>query len=91
MSGTGKLMPLVISQSVNPRCFPGVDVPFPYKLNAKAWKTGGLWTWWVRTLDAKMRMKGMNILLIIDNCPAHPVIENLTNIKVASLPPNTTS
>ena len=38
-----------------------------------------------------MRMKGRNILLIIDNCPAHPVIENLTNIEVAYLPPNTTS
>ena len=38
-----------------------------------------------------MRMKGRNILLIIDNCPAHPVIKNLTNIEVAYLPPNTTS
>ena len=91
MSGTDKLMPLVIGKSANPRCFHGVDVPLPYKSNAKAWMTGVLWTWWVRTLDAKMRMKWRNILLIIDNCPAHPVIKNLTNIEVAYLPPNTTS
>ena len=52
---------------------------------------GDLWTWWVRALDAKMRIKGRNILLIIDNWPAHPVIENLTHIEVAYLPSNTTS
>ena len=72
------------------RCFRGVNVSMPYKSNAKAWMTG---VWWVRTLDAKMRiiMKERNILLIIDNCPAHPVIEYLTNIEVAYLPPYTTS
>ena len=91
MSGTGKLMPLVIGKSARPRCFNGVDVPLSYKSNAKAWMTGDLWTWWERALDAKMRIKRRNILLIIDNCPAHPMIENLANIEVAYLPPNTTS
>ena len=38
-----------------------------------------------------MKIKGRNTLLIIDNCTAHPVIGNLTNIEVAYLPPNTTS
>ena len=91
MSGTDKLKPLIIGKSANPRCFRGVDVPLPYKSNAKAWMRGDLWTWWVRTLDAKMRMKGRKILLIIDNCPAHPVVDNLTNIEIVYLPANTTS
>ena len=54
MSGTDKLMPLVIGNSARPRCFRGVDVPLPYKSNAKARMTGDLWTWWVRALDAKI-------------------------------------
>ena len=57
MSGTDKLMPMVIGKAARPRCFHGVDAPLPYKSNAKAWMTGDLWTWWVRTLDAKMRIK----------------------------------
>ena len=40
MSGSDKLMSLVIGKSANPRCFRGVDVPLPYKSNAKAWMTG---------------------------------------------------
>ena len=30
------------------------------------------------------------IVLIIDNCPAHPSIFNLTNIQLVFLPPKTT-
>jgi transposase-like protein len=80
MSGTDKLKPLIIGKSANPRCFRGVHVPLSYKSSAIARMTGDLWTWWVRTLDATMRLKKRRILLIIDNCPAHPVIENLTNL-----------
>ena len=85
MSGTEKLRPLVIGKSANPsrsRCSIAIQVEH---------QTGEVWTWWVRTLDAKMRMAGRKILLIIDNCPAHPVVENLTKIEIAYLPPNTTS
>ncbi|XP_057308164.1 tigger transposable element-derived protein 4-like [Hydractinia symbiolongicarpus] len=46
---------------------------------------------WVRKLDQKFRVDGRKIVLIIDNCPAHPSISNLTNIHLLFLPPNTTS
>lgn len=36
-------------------------------------------------------MRGRKVLLLIDNCPAHPQTENFTNLNVAFLPPNTTS
>ncbi|CAG4994644.1 unnamed protein product [Parnassius apollo] len=36
-------------------------------------------------LSAKRKQK--KIILFIDNCPAHPQIQNLTNIKLAFLPP----
>lgn len=91
MSGTDKLKPLIIGKSANPRCFRGINVPLPYKSNSKAWITGDVWTWWVRSLDAIMQMRGRKILLIIDNCPAHPKVDNLSNMEIAYLPANTTS
>jgi hypothetical protein len=30
-------------------------------------------------------------MLLLDNCPAHPVLEKLKNIKLVILPANTTS
>ncbi|XP_052130354.1 tigger transposable element-derived protein 6-like [Frankliniella occidentalis] len=47
---------------------------------------------WLCGLDAKMRISKRQILLLTDNCPAHPKdLYFLTNIKVEFLPPNTTS
>ena len=46
---------------------------------------------WVRKLHQKFRADDRNIALIIDNCPAHPSISNLTNVQLVFLPPNTTS
>jgi hypothetical protein len=33
----------------------------------------------------------MKILLLVDNCPAHPHIQDLSNTKLVFLPPNATS
>ena len=46
---------------------------------------------WVRELDRKFLSEGRNVVLVIDNCPAHPHIENLKAIELFFLPPNTTS
>ena len=46
---------------------------------------------WVRKIDRKLRTDGRKIALIIDNCPAHPHVSDLTNIQLIFLPPNTTS
>ena len=46
---------------------------------------------WVREQDEKLENEGRKVALIIDNCPAHPVIENLKSITLYFLPPNTTS
>ena len=46
---------------------------------------------WVRELDRKFASEGRSTALVIDNCPAHPHIENLKSIKLFFLPPNTTS
>ena len=41
-------------------------------------------------MDRKYATEGRKITSIIDNCPAHPEIENLKAIKLFFLPPNTT-
>ena len=46
---------------------------------------------WVRDLSKKFQAKDRQVALIIDNCPAHPNIENLSHVKLVFLPPNTTS
>ena len=52
---------------------------------------GILFEEWVRELDRKFSSEGRNVALVIDNCPAHPQIENLKAIKLFFLPPKTTS
>ena len=46
---------------------------------------------WVRKLDQKFRREGRKISLLIDNCPAHPSVSDLTNVQLVFLLPNTTS
>ena len=46
---------------------------------------------WARELDGKFLRENRKIALIIDNCPAHPTIGNLSNARLIFLPPNTTS
>lgn len=92
MTGTEKLPLLIIGKSANPRCFKGVKtLPTAYKNNTKAWMTAVLFEEWVRKLDRKMAANKRKILMIIDNCTAHPVITNLKAIQLEFLPPNVTS
>ena len=46
---------------------------------------------YVRRLDAKFHVEGSKVALIIDNCPAHPNVDNIKEIKLVFLPPKTTS
>ena len=92
MTGTSKLKPLVLGKAKNPRCFRGIKhIPVHYRANKKAWLTGDLWEEWIRKVDKSMRNLGRHILLLIDNCPAHKNVHDLTNVKVQYLPPNTTA
>ena len=38
-----------------------------------------------------LKKKIAKIVLIVDNCPAHPIIDGLKAIELVFLPPNTTS
>ncbi|XP_057316743.1 tigger transposable element-derived protein 4-like [Hydractinia symbiolongicarpus] len=92
-SATGEKLPMfVIGKSKKPRCFNNIKhLPCQYTSQKKSWMDSEIFENWVRKLDQKFRVDGRKIVLIIDNCPAHPSISNLTNIHLVFLPPNTTS
>lgn len=46
---------------------------------------------WLRDWDRDLVKKKKKILLLVDNCPAHPKVTDLKSITLAFLPPNTTS
>ena len=95
MTGKDKVKLLVIGKSKKPRCFKGVcmdTLPVTYRANKNAWMTSVLLEEWITKWDAALRKKGRKILVLVDNCSAHPQdISTLTNIRLQFLPANTTS
>ena len=92
MDGSHKLPLLVIGKFKTPRCFKGVrKLPVEYEANAKAWMTGTLFTEWLQEFDKMMLRQKRKVLLTLDNCTAHPKIQNLKAVELLFLPPNTTS
>ncbi len=88
-----KLKPLVIGKSKKPRCFNSKtqqSIAVHYEANKKAWMSSSLFTEWLRRVNNQMCLQKRNILLLVDNCTAHPP-QKLSNIKLVFLPPNTTS
>ena len=87
-----KLSMFVIGRSKSPRCFKGVKhLPCRYRNQNKSWMDSVLFEEWIREMDSKSTKEKKNVALIIDNCPAHPTIDNLRPIELIFLPPNTTS
>ena len=92
-NAAGEKLPMfVIGKAEKPRCFKGVtSLPCEYKTQRKSWMDSEILSDYVRKLDTKFDAQGRKIVLIIDNCPAHPNVDNLKAIQLAFLPPNTTS
>ena len=87
-----KLPMFVIGKSKAPRCFKNVtSLLCRYRSQKKRWMDSTLFEEWVRELDVKFQKENRKIALTINNCPAHPTIVDLSNVKLIFLPPNTTS
>ena len=87
-----KLPMFVIVKSKAPRCFKNVtSLSCRYRSQKKSWMDNTLFEEWIRELDVKFQKENRKIALIIDNCPAHPTIADLSNVKLIFLSPNTTS
>ena len=52
---------------------------------------GVLFEEWVKELYRKFNAEKRHVVLLVDNCPAHPPIENMKAIGLRFLRPNTTS
>ena len=87
-----KIPMFVIGKSKSPRCFKGVKhLPCRYRNQNKSWMDSVLFEEWIREMDTKFTKEKKKVALIIDNCPAHPTIDNLKSIELIFLPPYTTS
>ena len=67
-----------------------ITVLVGYANNSKAWMTGGIFEEWLRNLNHVMEEKNHIIGLVLDNCPVHPQITDLSNAKLVYLLPNMT-
>lgn len=92
MDGSCKWPLFVIGKFKVPRCFKGLKkIPVRYEANTKAWMTAATFTSWLEEFDKKMHMSGRKVLLVVDNCTAHPKVDSLKATELLFLPPNTTS
>ena len=53
--------------------------------------TSDIFKTWLHDFDREMLLKGRKVLMLVDNCPAHPVIQGLRAVELLFLPPNCTS
>ena len=87
-----KLLMFVIDKSKTTRCLKHIkNVPCKYKSQKKSWVDSQIFEEWVHKLNQTFQMEGRKIALLIDNCPAHPFVSDLTIVQLVFLPPNNTS
>jgi hypothetical protein len=99
--GSEKFLAWVIGKSKNPRCFSKIkskNLRIMYRFNKSKWMTGLICEEYLRWLNTKMRGEGRKVLLLLDNFSGHELavllvggLQGLSNIRIAWLPPNTTS
>lgn len=87
-----KLMSLVIGNAAKPRALKEFNTSsyVDYTYSKKSWLTGSIFQNYLENLNAKMKLRHRNILLLVDNCPAHKVLNTYNHVKVVFFPPNTT-
>lgn len=90
VSGTEKLKLMVVGKPAKP---PADDQPLPvmYESNGKSWMTAEIFNKWLRAIDEQMVAAKRNILIFVDNFPAHSVKIPLLAVKIEFLPPDTLS
>ena len=86
-----KLAIFVIGKSLKPKCFKNFkSLPCRYRLQVKSCMNSFLFDECVKEIDKNFEKENCKVILIVDNCPAHPIIEGLKAVELVFLPPNTT-
>ncbi|KAK4327563.1 hypothetical protein Pmani_001970 [Petrolisthes manimaculis] len=104
LAGTHKHKPLVVHTAAHPRCYNHLSdmshAPVHWLKTANGWMNSIATQDWLKHMfipEAKWHCKKLGlpfkVLLIMDNCPAHPqhLVDLHPNVKILFLPPNTTS
>ena len=87
-----KIPTFVIGESTRRRCMKHVrNLPCRYQSQKKAWMDGTLFEEWLHELDFKFAMQRRKVVMIVDNCPAHPEVSELKALNLQFEPRNTTS
>lgn len=92
MDGSDKKKPLLIGKFKKPRCFRKFTTikKVLYKSSSRAWMNSFLFTEYLRDWNNELLDNKKKICLILDNCPAHNIAENFSQIEMIFLPPNST-
>lgn len=101
-TGNCKLDLVLIGKSAKPRAFKHIDIynlPVIYRNQRSAWMDAKIFTEWFHMKfvpEVEIFLQENNLprkaILLMDNCPAHPDVENMVSgeIKALFLPPNVT-
>jgi hypothetical protein len=95
-TGDEKLPLVFVHKYETPRALRGIDkatLPVWYYWNKKGWMQRSIFNHFLQRFNEQMRHAQRNIILLLDNASSHnaETIQNLSNIYVHFLPPNTTS
>ena len=75
-----KLSTFVIGKAKNPRCFKNIKkLPCRYRSQRKSWMDSVLFEERLRDINKKFQSEERKVALIVGNCPAHPIIDNLSH------------
>ncbi|KAG0440024.1 Tigger transposable element-derived protein 6 [Dictyocoela muelleri] len=93
MSGTEKLIPLIVGKFKNIRSFKNFSKYFfcRYTHNKNTWMTSAVFNMWLFDINQKFKKERRKILLVLDNCPAHKISVETSHIELIFLSKNTTS
>ena len=67
------------------------SLPVVYRAIRNAWMTSELFKEWLKDWDIELQRQSRKVLLLLDNCAAHPHLDCLKNIQLEFLPPRTTA
>ncbi|CAH1248530.1 TIGD6 [Branchiostoma lanceolatum] len=67
----------------------GLQYPTSLRVRQKAWMTAAIFKEWVRKIDGEMGRRRKKIVLLLDNCTAHPHDISRDNIRLVFPPTQT--
>ena len=91
-SSVGEKLPLlVIGRNKHQKQLAGNTLTLRYLHNSSAWMTHDIFTDWLESINARMVSARRFIAMIVDNCSAHKVTKEFSNVSLVYLPPCVTS